>query len=289
MVSVDRLVLRAVDTPEPIGGRSALHPSLFRLEWPAAPAADTSVAPATWAVLGDDPLGLSSAVDAAPYDEASDVPDAVLVTCTRTAEGDGDVAEVAHAAAHVLALNGGVVDALNPERLDRVLRPKVDAAWNLHELTADHDLAAFVLYSAVTIGNAGQANYAAANAFLDSLAQHRRARGLAGQSLAWGLWEQRSGMSGHLADADVRRMARSGIRPLPSAEGMELFDAARTAGDATLVTGSAGCRPLSSSTIRPPPCWWTICGARHWANGRRWRPWWPPSGPPMTIRSPSWP
>ncbi len=540
VVSVDRLVLRAVDTPEPIGGRSALHPSLFRLEWPAAPAVDTTAAPATWAVLGDDPLGLSAAVDAVPYDEAADVPDAVLVPCTRarTAEGDGDVAEAAHAATHrVLALiqrwisderlafsrlvfvtrgavaavpgeevsdvahgavwglvrsaqsehpgrfvlvdldghpesvdalagavasgepqcavregrarvprlgrvamgagaaagavamrtsggtgagvaqvagagvaglaatvatgaeaaeaNGtevagaagvaatevaglaetvatatkaakptateateaattsaaeatstrptevpdahrrldpegtvlvtgatgtlggllarhlvtehgvrhllltsrrgpaaegmaelyaeltelgaavtvaacdtadrealagllgaipaahpltavihaagvlddGVVDALDPERLDRVLRPKVDAAWNLHELTAGHDLAAFVLYSSVvaTIGNAGQANYAAANAFLDSLAQHRRARGLAAQSLAWGLWEQRSGMSGHLADADVRRMARSGIRPLPSAEGMELFDAARTAGDATLV------------------------------------------------------
>ncbi|SCF90957.1 Phosphopantetheine attachment site, partial [Streptomyces sp. MnatMP-M27] len=141
---------------------------------------------------------------------------------------------VIHAAG---VLDDGVVDALDPERLDRVLRPKVDAAWNLHELTADHDLAAFVLYSSVvaTIGNAGQANYAAANAFLDSLAQHRAARGLAAQSLAWGLWEQRSGMSGHLADADVRRMARSGIRPLPSAEGMELFDAARAAGDATLV------------------------------------------------------
>ncbi|MFD5386356.1 type I polyketide synthase [Streptomyces sp. NPDC127074] len=554
VLSVDRLVLRTVDTPEPIGGRSALHPSLFRLEWPAAPTAGTAVAPATWAVLGDDPLGLCPAVDAVPYDEAADVPDAVLVPCTRTrtAEGDGDMAEAAHAATHrVLALiqrwisderlassrlvfvtrgavaavpgeevpdvahgavwglvrsaqsehpgrfvlvdvdghpesvdalpgavasgepqcavregrarvprlgrvamgagaaagaagavamrtsggtgtgvaqvaqvagagtaglaatvatgaetaeaNGtevpgatgvaatevaglaetvataiqpadttateateaatteaieaattrateatstrpteapdahrrpapegtvlvtgatgtlggllarhlvtehgvrhllltsrrgpaaegmaelyaeltelgaavtvaacdtadrealagllgaipaahpltavihaagvlddGVVDALDPERLDRVLRPKVDAAWNLHELTADHDLAAFVLYSSVvaTIGNAGQANYAAANAFLDSLAQHRRARGLAAQSLAWGLWEQRSGMSGHLADADVRRMARSGIRPLPSAEGMELFDAARAAGDATLV------------------------------------------------------
>ncbi|MGV9856558.1 beta-ketoacyl synthase N-terminal-like domain-containing protein, partial [Streptomyces sp. NPDC003442] len=141
---------------------------------------------------------------------------------------------VIHAAG---VLDDGVVDALNPERLDRVLRPKVDAAWNLHELTADRDLAAFVLYSSVvaTIGNAGQANYAAANAFLDSLAQHRTARGLAAQSLAWGLWEQRSGMSGHLDDADVRRMARSGIRPLPNAEGLELFDAARAAGDATLV------------------------------------------------------
>ncbi|WP_445515820.1 type I polyketide synthase [Streptomyces sp. NEAU-174] len=514
VASVDRLVLRAVDTPEPIGGRSALHPSLFRLEWPAV-SGDTIWTPASWAVLGDDPLGLSAAVDAVPYDETADAPDAVLVPCV--AEGDGDVAEAAHAATHralaliqrwisddrlassrlvflsrgavaaapgeavpdvahgavwglvrsaqsehpgrfvlvdldadpesatalpaavasgepqcavrgglvraprlgrvaratgaaeatATALTGatatgvaevattgaagaagpgatgtagaaevaatraagaaqgagatgtvaaatgpaettaaraagpagghrpldpegtvlitgatgtlgglvarhlvrehgvrhlllvsrrgpaadgmgelraelaglgatvtvaacdaadrealtgllgaipvahpltavihaagvlddGVVDALNPERLDRVLRPKVDAAWNLHELTADHDLAAFVLYSSVvaTIGNAGQANYAAANAFLDSLAQHRRARGLAAQSLAWGLWEQRSGMSGHLDDADVRRMARSGIRPLPSAEGMELFDAAREAGDATLV------------------------------------------------------
>ncbi|MFJ1991299.1 type I polyketide synthase [Streptomyces asiaticus] len=514
VASVDRLVLRAVDTPEPIGGRSALHPSLFRLEWPAV-SGDTTWTPASWAVLGDDPLGLSEAVDAVPYDETADAPDAVLVPCV--AEGDGDVAEAAHAATHralaliqrwisddrlassrlvfltrgavaaapgeavpdvahgavwglvrsaqsehpgrfvlvdldadpasaaalpaavasgepqcavreglvrvprlgrvargtgaaeatATALTGatatgvaevattgaagaagpgatgtaggaavaatraagaaqgvgatgtvaaatgpaettaaraagpagghrpldpegtvlitgatgtlgglvarhlvgehgvrhlllvsrrgpaadgmgelrselaglgatvtvaacdaadrealagllgaipaahpltavihaagvlddGVVDTLNPERLDRVLRPKVDAAWNLHELTADHDLAAFVLYSSVvaTIGNAGQANYAAANAFLDSLAQHRGARGLAAQSLAWGLWEQRSGMSGHLDDADVRRMARSGIRPLPSAEGMELFDAAREAGDATLV------------------------------------------------------
>ncbi|OPF70915.1 hypothetical protein VT50_0235435, partial [Streptomyces antioxidans] len=490
VASVDRLVLRAVATPEPIGGHSALHPSLFRLEWPAvSPAdttADTATTPASWAVLGDDPFGLASAVDAVPYDETAEVPDAVLVPCVGVGvgvglvDGDGDLAEAAHAATHrALALiqrwisddrlapsrlvfltrgavaaapgeevpdvahgavwglvrsaqsehpgrfvlvdldtetrslaalpaamasgepqcairegrvraprlgrvarqrtetagatgsgvsgvaegagatriaatatgatevaaasaagradghrpldpegtvlitgatgtlgglvarhlvgehgvrhlllvsrrgpaadgmdelrsglaelgatvavaacdaadrealagllgaipaahpltavihaagvlDDGVVDALNPERLDRVLRPKVDAAWNLHELTADRDLAAFMLYSSVvaTIGNAGQANYAAANAFLDSLAQHRRARGLAAQSLAWGLWEQRSGMSGHLDDTDVRRMARSGIRPLPSAEGMELFDAARAAGDATLV------------------------------------------------------
>ncbi|NKI45252.1 SDR family NAD(P)-dependent oxidoreductase [Streptomyces sp. LD120] len=141
---------------------------------------------------------------------------------------------VLHAAG---VLDDGVVDALTPERLDAVLRPKADAAQNLHELTADADLAAFVLYSSVvaTIGNAGQANYAAANAFLDALAQHRRARGLSGQSLAWGLWEQASGMSGHLAEADVQRMARSGVRPLPSTLGMELFDAARATGDATLV------------------------------------------------------
>ncbi|MCP9213421.1 SDR family NAD(P)-dependent oxidoreductase [Streptomyces sp. NEAU-Y11] len=147
---------------------------------------------------------------------------------------DHPLTAVVHAAG---VLDDGVVDALTPERVDRVMRPKTDAAQHLHELTAGLDLTAFVMYSSVvaTIGNAGQANYAAANAFLDALAQHRRARGMAAQSLAWGLWEQRSGMSGHMADADVQRMARSGIRPLPSAEGMALFDTARAVGDATLV------------------------------------------------------
>ncbi|TXS58205.1 SDR family NAD(P)-dependent oxidoreductase, partial [Streptomyces sp. t39] len=134
-------------------------------------------------------------------------------------------------------LDDGIVTSLTPERVDRVLAPKADAALHLHELTRDADLDAFVLYSSVvaTIGNAGQANYAAANAYLDALAQHRRANGLPGQSLAWGLWEARSGMSGHLADADVQRMGRTGIAPLPSGPGMDLFDTALAVGDATLV------------------------------------------------------
>ncbi|MFD8518366.1 SDR family NAD(P)-dependent oxidoreductase, partial [Streptomyces antimycoticus] len=134
-------------------------------------------------------------------------------------------------------LDDGVVGSLTPERLERVLRPKVDAAWNLHELTRDLDLSAFVLFSSAAgvFGNAGQGNYAAANAFLDALAQHRAARGLAGTSLAWGLWADSSGMTGELDGADVSRMSRGGVVALSATEGLELFDAAYRTDEALLV------------------------------------------------------
>ncbi|MFJ4778924.1 type I polyketide synthase [Streptomyces sp. NPDC088762] len=139
------------------------------------------------------------------------------------------VSAVVHTAG---VLDDTVVGELTAERLDAVLRPKIDAAWNLHELTRDLPLTAFVLYSSVAglIGNAGQANYAAGNTFLDALAQHRQALGLAGTSLAWGLWSQASTISGQLNDTDLRRLARLGLRPLPSDEALGLFDAAFTTG-----------------------------------------------------------
>ncbi|MFB8209354.1 SDR family NAD(P)-dependent oxidoreductase [Streptomyces sp. NPDC056010] len=135
------------------------------------------------------------------------------------------------------ALDDGTVTALTPERLDTVLRPKADAAWHLHELTRDTDLAAFVLFSSVTatLGNPGQGNYTAANGLLDGLAAHRHALGLPATSLAWGLWGQASGLTGHLSDTDLSRMTRGGIAALGTEEGLALFDASLATGRSATV------------------------------------------------------
>jgi NADPH:quinone reductase-like Zn-dependent oxidoreductase/NADP-dependent 3-hydroxy acid dehydrogenase YdfG/acyl carrier protein len=141
---------------------------------------------------------------------------------------------VVHAAG---VLDDGVVAAMTPESLDRVYAPKVDAAWHLHELTRDRDLSLFVLFSSATavLGSAGQANYAAANAFLDALARSRRAEGAAALSLGWGLWAEATGMAGGLSDRDRTRFARGGVGALSADEGLELFDAALGTGEPLLV------------------------------------------------------
>nr|WP_234360457.1 type I polyketide synthase [Streptomyces sp. DSM 15324] len=132
----------------------------------------------------------------------------------------------------------GLVSTLTPDDLHAVLRPKVDAAWHLHELTAELPLRAFVLFSSAAspFGGAGQGNYVAANAFLDALAAHRHARGLPAVSLAWGLWgPELGGMGGDLGEVDLARIAREGILPLSAEQGLALFDAALTAGRPALV------------------------------------------------------
>jgi acyl transferase domain-containing protein/acyl carrier protein len=132
---------------------------------------------------------------------------------------------VVHAAA---TADSGMIETLTGEQLENVVRPKVDAAWHLHELTAGLDLAAFVLFSSAggMVLAAGQANYAAANAFLDSLAEHRRALGLPATALAWGLWAENTGLGGELGEADLQRMARLGMPALDVEEGLDLLDKA---------------------------------------------------------------
>ncbi|MGW2277164.1 type I polyketide synthase [Streptomyces sp. NPDC001770] len=132
---------------------------------------------------------------------------------------------VVHAAG---TLDDGVVASLTPDRLDTVLRPKADAAWNLHALTRDAPLSAFVVFSSAAgvLGVPGQGNYAAANTFLDALVAYRRAHGLVGTSLAWGLWAESSELTGHLDDTAHQRNARHGTRALTTPEGLALLDAA---------------------------------------------------------------
>ncbi|MFG2905516.1 SDR family NAD(P)-dependent oxidoreductase [Kitasatospora sp. NPDC048286] len=134
-------------------------------------------------------------------------------------------------------LDDALIGSLTPERIDAVLRPKVDGAWNLHELTLDREISRFVLFSSAagTLDATGQGNYAAANVFLDALAEHRVAAGLPATALAWGLWAGAGGMGGQLAEADLERIERSGIGALDPAEGLALFDAALRAERATLV------------------------------------------------------
>ncbi len=131
---------------------------------------------------------------------------------------------VVHAAG---VLDDGTIGSLTPERLRRVLAPKLDGAWHLHELTAHLDLDEFVLFSSISALNGpGQANYAAANAFLDALAAHRRALGLAAVSASWGPW-RRVGMTGRLGRAETERIEAAGTLPLGQERGLELFDQAR--------------------------------------------------------------
>ncbi|MYU18991.1 KR domain-containing protein, partial [Streptomyces sp. SID8361] len=153
-------------------------------------------------------------------------------------------------------LDDGILGSLTPERVTHVMRPKVDAALNLHELTRDQELSAFVLFSgaAAVFGAPGQASYAAANSFLEALAQHRVAQGLPATALAWGLWAG-AGMGSGLDEVDLRRIARGGVAPIAADEGLALFDAARADGAPVLFPmrlDHAGLRTEATATGTVP-------------------------------------
>ncbi|MFE7129681.1 SDR family NAD(P)-dependent oxidoreductase [Streptomyces sp. NPDC057638] len=156
-----------------------------------------------------------------------------LTALLATIPTDHPLRGVIHAAG---VADGGLVSSLSEEQTDRVLRPKVDAAWNLHVLTRDLPLTAFVLYSSAggMILAAGQANYAAANVFLDTLAHHRHTLGLPAHSLAWGLWRENTGM-GELDDTDLSRMSRLGLPALDTDQGLSLFDRVTALADEPVV------------------------------------------------------
>ncbi|MGO4461027.1 type I polyketide synthase, partial [Streptomyces sp. M-16] len=125
--------------------------------------------------------------------------------------GEHPLTGVIHAAG---VLDDGVIDAMTTERLAHVLRPKVDAALHLHDLTAGLDLDFFVLFSSIAgvVGNGGQGGYAAGNAFLDALAHQRRAQGLPATAIAWGSW----GSGRMMGDLAEQHLTRRGILPMPA-------------------------------------------------------------------------
>ncbi|WP_030992164.1 type I polyketide synthase [Streptomyces sp. NRRL WC-3744] len=135
------------------------------------------------------------------------------------------VDSVVHAAGTV---RDGVVDTLTDAMVDEVFHAKALGAWHLHELTRDRDLAHFVLFSslAALLDGPGQGNYAAANAYLDALAEHRATLGLPATALAWGLWDTDSGMGAALDEAARERIAAYGVPGLSATRSLELFDAA---------------------------------------------------------------
>ena len=185
---------------------------------------------------------------------------AALATAIADISAQQPLSGVIHAAG---VLDDAMVTSLTPERVDAVLRAKVDAAWNLHELTRDLDLSAFVMFSSMAglVGSSGQGNYGAANSFLDALAAHRRAHGLPAISLAWGLWDQASAMTGGLDAADRARLGRDGILALSSSEAMELFDTALIVNEPVLAPASIDLGALRAHAVAIPPMFTDLINA----------------------------
>jgi thioesterase domain-containing protein/acyl carrier protein len=195
---------------------------------------------------------------------ACDAADRVALAGLLAAVPAGDpLTGVVHTAG---VIDDGVTGSLTPARVAAVLRPKADAAWNLHQLTQDLDLAMFVLFSSVaaTFGGAGQGSYVAGNTFLDGLAAHRRAAGLPAVSLAWGAWVHRAGIGRNLGEGQLARISRSGIAELSADEGLRLLDLALGRDEALLVPARldvAGLRAGAARGAMVPALWRGLAGS----------------------------
>jgi NAD(P)-dependent dehydrogenase (short-subunit alcohol dehydrogenase family)/acyl carrier protein len=178
-----------------------------------------------------------AACDAADRDQ--------LATVLATISPKHPLRAVIHAAG---VLDDATIETLSADLLHRVLRAKIDSAEHLHDLTHDQPLTEFVLFSsaAATLGSPGQANYAAANAYLDALAHQRQHAGPPGRALAWGLWATTSAMTDNLGDTGTQRLARLGISPLSTEHGLELFDRALATPTAILVAAALNSTALHS-------------------------------------------
>ncbi|MFI9411467.1 type I polyketide synthase [Nocardia gamkensis] len=183
--------------------------------------------------------------------------------------GGPELTAVIHAAG---VLDDATLDALTPDRIERVFAPKVDAALHLDELTRDRNLSAFVLFSSIAavLGSAGQGNYAAANSVLDALARRRAAAGLPAVTVAWGPWNQNGGMTADLGRAGLERLSRMGFRPLTESDGLALFD--RAAGADTPVVAAvdfdtAALSAQARAGLLPPPLRSLVSVPRRAAGG----------------------
>ncbi|AQA22618.1 phenolphthiocerol synthesis polyketide synthase type I Pks15/1 [Rhodococcus sp. MTM3W5.2] len=161
-----------------------------------------------------------------------------------------------------------VFTSVDRAHLDTTFGAKVDAAWHLHELTRHRDLAAFVMFSSASgvVGTPGQANYAAANTFLDALAQHRQHRGLPATALAWGLWAPTSGMAARLDDRDTARLSRGGFTAMSATQGLALWDAAGAVGYPLVVPAHLDTAALAASGTAAPVFTRLVRGVRRVAS-----------------------
>ncbi|WP_189307940.1 type I polyketide synthase, partial [Streptomyces cinerochromogenes] len=170
-------------------------------------------------------------------------PEAVAALLARI-PADAPLTAVVHTAG---VLSDAPLDTLAPDQVTAVLRAKADAARVLHTATAGLDLDAFVLFSSLagTLGNPGQAAYAAANAVLDTLAAHRRTLGLPGTAIAWGPWAG----GGMLDEAVAERLRRAGVKPLDPGHALVALDRAVAATDALSVVADADWTGLAAGSM----------------------------------------